>query len=111
MADAAIRSILTVVFIFMTCNTLSGYALIDTISMTGFAFKLGMMPDQWECGIVVIEGYISPSTGIVAGAAVCAKLTVVVIFCGMARITICGRAFIYAVGMAGSALDIVMFPG
>ena len=45
-----------------------------------------------------------------AGTTVRAKLTLVLISCRMARITIFGRAFVYVVNMTGLALDTYMRP-
>lgn len=59
-----------------------------------------MPSNQWESRIVVIEGNIGPLRRLMAGPAVGAKLTVVVILAGMTGIAIRGRS-LKTIGMAG----------
>ena len=67
-----------------------------------------MMPDQWERGIVMIERGIAPAAGIVARTTVCAELAAVGVFGGVTGVTIGGCAFVHAVAVAGTTLDIRM---
>lgn len=112
MADSAVSAVLPIVFIFVrvTGDTLVWRALINSVSVTGTACKLRMMPDQWEACIVVIEGYVCPSAGIMTRATVRAKLTTVLVHRGMACVTICGSSLVHTVCMAGCTLDSRMHP-
>jgi hypothetical protein len=107
-ADTAIGAVCSIMFVFIgvTRNTLRGCALIHAIFMALGALQLRVMPNQWERSVVMIECCIAPTTGIVAGSAVCAKLAVVGILCGMTGVAICGRAFINTIAVAGTAWSI-----
>ena len=70
--------------------------------------QIRMFSDQRESGFVVIESHIAPTAGVVAGSAICAELSVVIVFSGMAGITICRCTFIDAIGMTGGTLHIVV---
>lgn len=53
----------------------------------------------------MVKGHITPSAGVMTGAAIRPKLPVVLILTGVAGITVRGRALVYTVGMAGGTLN------
>lgn len=77
--------------------------------MTFCAAQAGVFSGQWETGDGVVEGYDAPTFGRVAGTAIRAKLTIVVIFVRMTGIAIRGCSLV-AVGMTGLTLNTGMFP-
>jgi len=50
----------------MTCVTIGRRALIYAVGMTGRAQNSRMPACQWEGGIFVVEGHITPGGGFVA---------------------------------------------
>ena len=63
-----------------------------------------MFTGKWEARVVVIEGRVAPTTGRMARAAIRAELPVMFILRRMACITIRRCTFIYAIGVACTAL-------
>lgn len=61
MALSTIRTVLSVVLILMTGNTLSLGALINTVAMTFLAFQFLVFPYQWESSLAVIERRVAPT--------------------------------------------------
>ena len=92
-ACSAIVPVFSIVLVFMTGNTLCGCALVS-VRMAFLAFQFGMLPHQWKCSIVVIEGRIAPAIRAVTGTAVDAKLAVMLVIVCMTGITVCGCAFV-----------------
>lgn len=106
MTDGAIRTVRAVVLVLVavTGNALGRRPLINSVSMTFSAFEPRVFPFQRKGCVIVIEGRISPSAGVVTGFAVHAELTVVGILRRVAGITIRRRASVNAVGVAGLTL-------
>jgi len=99
MAHGAIVSILSIMFVFMTGNTIAGQAAIRSTSMAFCAIQAGMLSNQRETGHAMIEACATPTAGFVTGAAVRAELTVMVIIRSVTCITVRGCSFV-AVGVA-----------
>lgn len=78
----------TVMFISMTINTTGRQALIHAVPVAGIAGNVAMLANQRERCSVVIEIYIAPATGGMAGTAVRTKLPAVVIILCVASITV-----------------------
>ena len=111
MAGSTIGSVFSIMFIFVTCHTLTGRSLIHAIPMALGAFKVGMFSHEWETCIVMIEGCIAPPAGGMTGTTVRTELPIMGILRSMTGITIRGRALVNAVRMAGITLNIRVFPG
>ena len=111
MAGATVCAELTVVLILcgMAGITILWRSLIHAIHVTGTALNVCMFPRKRESGVIVIEGHVSPTAGVMAGTAVCAELTVVVVPVRVAGITIRGRTFIHSIHMTGTALNACVF--
>jgi len=62
--------------------------------MAGFTSYINVRAVQWEVAAVVVEGYLFPVKGGMAGSAVRAKATSMFIILAVAGITIAGRALI-----------------
>lgn len=92
---------LAVMFIVigMTGKAVLGCAFIP-IRMTGRTLYAGVFPCQREPRIVVIEGHLAPCGGLMTGAAVRPKLTVVDIARRVAGETILGCTFVNTVLVA-----------
>jgi hypothetical protein len=101
MTGCTIRSIFTIVFIFMAGNTTRRQTLINAIPVTGFTRSVAMFPNQWEGCDVVVETRISPALCIMTGAAICSKATTVVVIICMAGIAIHRCALIDPVLVTG----------
>jgi hypothetical protein len=69
------------------------------IHVTGRTLHIHMPAGERKTGLIVIEAYILPGAGVMAGATVCAELSVVHILGGMARKAVCGRPLINTVEM------------
>jgi len=95
----------------MAGDALIGCALIYTILMTIRTTQVFVFPDKRETGIIVVEGCIPPTAGVMTGSAVCPELSVVFVIAGMTGKTICRCALVDAVGMTRTALNIRMPAG
>lgn len=102
MAGSAVCSKLTCMFsrLRMAANTFGRYACKLSIGMTTLTFHAGMTTRQREVRAVVIEIHIVPLEGVVACAAVRAKLTVVHIIVLMAGVAVGGSSLKHVVDMA-----------
>jgi len=69
-----------------------------------------MLSNKWEGRIVVIEGDIIPTAGRMAGAAIGAKLPVVIVVGSMTGIAVGWRALIDTIGMTVATGQITMLP-
>jgi hypothetical protein len=107
MACSAIRAELAIMGIFCRVAgvTILWSPFIDTVRVTGLACQACMFSGQRECGVIVIEGYIRPLRGLVAGSAICPELAIVLVFCRVAGVTIFRCAFIDTVRVARLASD------
>lgn len=76
--------------------------------MTLCTTQAGMFPGQREAGNGMVEIDIAPALRRVAGTAIRAKLTVVIILVGVAGITVGGRTLI-PIGVASLTLNAGMF--
>jgi hypothetical protein len=97
---------LTVVLIILlvTGKTVAGRSLEYPIRVAGGTGYILMSPTQFKTGGIMIEGDISPATGVMACGTVRAELTIMGIIRGMAGIAIGWRAAI-AICMAALAVD------
>ena len=68
-----------------------------------------MFPCERKTRVVVIEGHIAPSAGVMAGAAIRTKLTIVLVIRSMTGVAVRRCTFIYTVDMTGGTLDIGVF--
>ena len=106
MTDTAISSILSVMLIFMTRNTLTWRSFVHAITVTFRTAYIGMLSNKREAGIVVVEGRITPATGTMACTAIRAELSIVLIPGSMTGVTVRWRALIHAIGMTCTALRV-----
>jgi hypothetical protein len=103
MAGGAIGSKLAAMGILrgVTGITILRRAFEYVIDVTGRALDVGMLAAERKTGLVVIEANILPGAGIMARAALLAKLSVVHIPAGMACKAVRCCTFIAAVDMTG----------
>jgi hypothetical protein len=96
MTGSTIRAILTVVMIIlgMAGITISRGPLVNIVDMATRTGHLGVFASQFEGRQVVIKSCGQPAAGRMAGPAIRAELTVVVIIFSMTGITIGRGAFI-----------------
>jgi len=85
----------------VTGITILGCAFINSIDMTCLTLGVDVGACQRETCFAMIETYIFPTARVVTGCAIRAKLTIVRVLLGMARITIFGRSFEHIVHVAG----------
>ena len=90
MAGTTIRAKLSIVVVIvcMTGITIRRRAFVNTIDMARAALDIGVSSRKREAGIVVIEGYIAPTTGGMTCSAVRTELSIVVVLVCVACITI-----------------------
>jgi len=110
---SAVRSQLSLMVVLRSVAgvTILGCAFIDAIDMALLAGDSRMRPGQWEGGTAVIVEYIQPLGRLMALSTVRPELSLVIILCRVAGITILGRTFIDAIDMALLAGDSGMRPG
>jgi hypothetical protein len=103
---------LTFMYIFggMTGDAIFRRALEDAIHVTCPAGDIGMQATQWEGCFAVIETYILPAAGMVAGRAILAKLALVDIRGNMAGETVLRCTLVDSVFMAARAAHNHMLP-
>jgi hypothetical protein len=94
---------LTIVYISgsMAREAILRRAFVYVVDMAGLAGSASVQAIERKPGLAVIENYLRPFGRLVTGTAVCAKLTLMNIFGGMACETILRRPFIYIVDMTG----------
>ena len=106
MAGAAVSTELSIVVVFggVAGITICRCTLIYIVHVTGSTCNIGMRAAQGESCFAMIEGYILPAAGVMAGTTVSAELSIVVVFGGMTGITICRCALVNAIGMTSGTL-------
>lgn len=77
--------------------------------MALLAIQICMTSRQREFGFTMVERYIFPIRGLMAGGAICSELAAMFIVLFMTGITICGSALVNVVDVALFAFDLLMF--
>lgn len=108
MTSFAIGAVLAVVLIVVTGDATGRKALILPVPVAGLTRHIAMFPYQWEGCKTMIEARIAPPVGAVASPAICPKATTVIVIICMAGITICQRALVNPVCVAGSTVQLAM---
>lgn len=91
MTSRAVGAIFAVVFVLVAGNALIWRSLIAVL-MTFFTINFGMFTHEGETGLVVIEIRLAPAVGRMAGGAIRAELTVMLVVRGVAGVTIGRRS-------------------
>ncbi len=94
MAGITVRTELAAVLVIllMAGIAIGRRTLKDVVDVTAQASRADVLADQFESGQVMVEEGRFPACWCVAGAAICAKTTLVIIICRMAGVAVSGSA-------------------